>query len=458
MTVALLNAQDRLNTRAVASRALVRNLLGLAWPGALARLGIMGMGVVDVIIVGQLRPAELPYQALGWAPTGVFLVGGIGLLTGVQVLAARAIGAEEPRDAGGAWRRGLVVAAVAGALSAAVVWILGERLFTAFGVSPELAIPATRVARILALSTPLQLLYVTSSLFLESIQKPMASTWAMVLANLVNLGLNLLLVPSLGAVGSAWSTMGARLCVSFGLMLYVWRIAEAERYGVRQPAQGPSYGALLKVGVAAAVSQAAEAGAFSGMTMLAGRLGADSVSVYQILLNLLAVVFMLSLSMSSATAVLTSAAVGRQDLPEASRASFTGLALNLLLMLVVGGLVFVFAGSIARAYTANLSLAGAVAGLMWLAALGMVPDGGQVVAAGALRARGDNWFPTASHLLAYALVMPALAYWLSEHQGRGVAGLMLAILASSVLSCAVLSARLWWMRSAPGPANQVSEL
>jgi len=76
----------------------------------------------------------------------------------------------------------------------------------------------------------------------------------------------------------------------------------------------------------------------------------------------------------------------------------------------------------------------------------MLPDGGQVVAAAALRARGDNWFPTASHLLAYAFVMPVVAYWLAEAQGRGVQGLMLAILVASVLSCAVLSARLWWFK------------
>ena len=414
----------------------------------------MGMGVVDVIMVGQLKPEELPYQALGWAPTGVFLVGGIGLLTGVQVLAARAIGAEQPKNAGGAWRRGLVVAALAGAVTSAITWLLGERLFTVFGIAPELAAPATRVARVLALSIPLQLLYVTTANFLEAIQKPLASTWAMLGANAVNLAMNVALVPAYGAVGSAWSTMGARLCVAIGLMFYVWRLAEAEHYGIRQPAQGPSYRELLQVGVAAAVSQAAEAGAFSGMTMLAGRLGADAVSVYQILLNLLAVVFMLSLSLSSATAVLTSAAVGRGDLSGASRASFTGLSLNLLLMLVVGVLVTVFAGPIARTYTANLSLAGVVAGLMWLAALGMWPDGGQAVASAALRARGDNWFPTASHLFAYAAVMPGVAYWLSELQGRGVAGLMLAILIASVLSFGVLLARLWGIRGVPSPAER----
>ena len=44
------------------------------------------MALVDVIVVGQLAPDELPHQALGWAPTAVFLVAAIGLLQGVQVL------------------------------------------------------------------------------------------------------------------------------------------------------------------------------------------------------------------------------------------------------------------------------------------------------------------------------------------------------------------------------------
>src|SRR5688572_1644729 len=115
----------------------------------------MGMGVVDVMVVGQLVPTELPYQALAWALTGVLMVTGIGLLTGVQVLAARAIGEGTPELVGGAWRRGLVVAGVAGALSVALIWLLGPRLFTAFGIAPALAVPASRVANVLALSVPL---------------------------------------------------------------------------------------------------------------------------------------------------------------------------------------------------------------------------------------------------------------------------------------------------------------
>jgi MATE family multidrug resistance protein len=335
------------------------------------------------------------------------------------------------------------VSAVAGALAVLLVWSLGARTFTAFGIAPELAAPACQVAGVLVLSVPLHFFYVTTAFFLESIQRPLASTIVMWTANAANLGLNLALVPEFGAVGSAWSTVGARLCMALGLVAWVWLSPDAERFAVRRPAAGPSFKALLGVGFAAALSHAAESGAFSGMTLLAGRLGADAVSGYQILLNLLAIVFMVSLGVSSATAVLTSEATGRQAPRDADRASLGGLALNTLLMLAAGTLLFVFSGFIGRAYTADASLAAFIASVMWLAAIVLPPDGGQVVVASALRARGDNWFPTASHLLAYAIVMPALAFWLAEMRQLGVTGLMLAIFGASVLSCAVLCFRLY---------------
>ena len=92
----------------------------------------------------------------------------------------------------------------------------------------------------------------------------------------------------------------------------------------------------------------------------------------------------------------------------------------------------------------NVLAAHKLAGLdPYLAALALTPDGAQVVAASALRARGDNWFPTFSHIVAYAGVMPVAGYWLAERQHMNVQGLMFAILAASLLSAAVLVAR-WW--------------
>lgn len=428
-----------------ATRPYAAPLLRIAGPVALARLGIIGMALVDVIVVGQLAPDELPHQALGWAPTAVFLVAAIGLLQGVQVLAARSIGEGNKLGAGVALRRGLVLALVAGALSAALMWLGGERLFTVFGIEEALAGPSTPVMHVLAFSIPLHLLYIAGTFFLEAIKKPGISTVVMWLANAVNLGLNLLWVPEHGAVGSAWATVGARVFLAAALLICIYLLRDGVAFGVRKSkgAKGPGYGALLAVGAAAAVSQAVEAGAFSAMTVIAGRIGADIVSAYQILLNLMAFVFMIALGLAAATAVLVSEAIGRQAPHDAARAGWTGIWLNAIGMLIAAVGILVFSNQIGRAYTADVDLAALIASLMWICALALTPDGTQVVAASALRARSDNWFPTFSHILAYAVVMPVLGYWLAEHQGMGVAGLLFAIVWSSVLSALVLLLR-WW--------------
>lgn len=441
-----------------ASRPYVADLLRLAGPVALARLGIIGMAIVDVVVVGQLAPDELPHQALGWAPTAVFLVAAIGLLQGVQVLAARSLGEKKPEGAGVALRRGLMLALVAGGISVVLMWLAGERVFTVFGIEQSLAAPSAPVMMILAVSIPLHLLYIAGAYFLEAIKKPGVSTAVMWAANAVNLALNLLWVPEHGAVGSAWATVGARVFLSGALLLWIFFLRDGATYGVRKlGADGPSYRALLAVGIAAAVSQAVEAGAFSAMTVIAGRLGAEVVSGYQILLNLMALVFMVALGVAAAAAVLVSEAIGRNAPADAARAGWTALAINTAAMAIAAAAILVFAQQIGRLYTADLGLAALIAGLMWICSLVLAPDGGQVVAAAALRARGDNWFPTFSHILAYAVVMPILGFWLAETQNLKVAGLLFAIFWSSVLSVAILIARWWFLARQSAPTAVVAE-
>lgn len=440
-----------------ATRSFVAPLLRIAGPVALARLGIIGMAIVDVVVVGQLAPTELPHQALGWAPTAVFLVAAIGLLQGVQVLAARVIGERNLEGAGVALRRGLVLALVAGVLSMLAMWAAGSRMFSVFGIEADLIPLSTEVMMILALSIPLHLLFVAGTFFLEAIKKPGIGTAVMWAANAVNLALNLLWVPEHGAIGSAWATVGARVFLAGVLLLMIFFLRDGATYGVRKlGAKGPSYRALLAVGIAAAVSQAVEAGAFSAMTVIAGRLGADIVAAYQILLNLMAFVFMIALGLSAATAVLVSEAVGRKAPADATRAGWTGVGLNAIAMIAAAIVILLFSEQIGRAYTADAALAAFIASLMWVTAIVLHPDGAQVVLASALRARGDNWFPTFSHILAYAVVMPVLGYWLAEVQGQGVAGLLFAIFWSSVLSAAVLLVR-WWSLSKRLPKEAPSD-
>src|SRR3954469_20884626 len=85
----------------------LNTLLTLSGPVVLSRLGIMGMGLCDALVVGNYSAKQLGYHALAWAPTSVVLTMAVGLMSGIQVMTARRIG-EGRRDLTGAvLRRGL---------------------------------------------------------------------------------------------------------------------------------------------------------------------------------------------------------------------------------------------------------------------------------------------------------------------------------------------------------------
>lgn len=436
------------------SRApLWRSVLRLAMPVAVARLGVMGMAVADVIMVGQMAPEELPFQALGWAPVGVLLLAGIGLLTGVQVLSAHAIGANQPAAAAATLRRGLLLGLGAGAASAAVLAFTAGPVLRALGVDPALVPGSAAVARVLALSVPTHLVFVAASYFMEGIKRPHPASVVMWGANLANIAFNWLLIPELGAVGSAWATALSRLLMALALLAWIARMPERPAgfglFSKRSPGLGPGYASLLRIGGAAAVSQAAEAGAFNGMTIIAGRIGAEAVAAYQILLNGMAILFMVALGFASAGAVLTAEARGAGDPARAAQAAWSAAALICMFMLLAGLGWSLAPGLVAGAYTPDRALQALIIAATPAAALALIPDGAQVVLAQTLRASGDNWFPTGSHLLSYVLVMPPLGWLLAEHWGRGATGLLEAILWASILSALVLGLRQWLRLGGP---------
>ena len=61
----------------------------------------------------------------------------------------------------------------------------------------------------------------------------------------------------------------------------------------------------------------------------------------------------------------------------------------------------------------------------------------------ALRARGDVWLPTGTHLTSYIVVMMPLAWWLAIPQGMHIMGMVWAVVIASVVSAGLLLTRFW---------------
>ena len=431
----------------------LRTLLTLAGPVVASRLGIMAMGLVDTLVVGRYSATELGFLALAWAPTMVVLTTGIGLLSGVQVLTSQALGAGRPGDTGAILRRGLVyafwlglaaIAVVAGALGVGIRHI---------GLDPALAAGAGPVLGVLALSL-LPILIVDSGIFwLEAHGHPLPGTAAMWAANVVNLGVNLWLVPGDsgfpvdGAVASAWATLLSRTALLGFVAAYIAWWPAARGFGVfvkprHDPGAAP---ALRRIGYAASLSYFVETAAFGGMTIVAGWIGADAVAAWAVVINVAGVIFMGPLGLATATAVLVGRAYGAGDMVGVRRAGVLGFGAAIALTLLICAGIGFGADAVAAAYTRDPVVRAVAAAALLLSCLFYVTDGLQVVGAQALRARGDIWLPAATHFISYIGVLIPAGYFAAIPMGLGVAGIVWGTIVASAVSAGLLLTRFFWL-------------
>lgn len=432
-------------------RSDLMSLLGLSGPVVISRLGIMAMGLCDTVVVGRHSAQELGYLALAWAPTSVVLTFAIGLLTGVNVMTARRIG-EGRRDLTGAvLRHGLVYSFWIGLVSMVVLIAGGPAFMHAIGLDPDLADGSSEVLTIFALSLPFYGLAVTASMWLEGQSRPGPGAWAMWAANVVNLGLLLLLVPgtfglpALGAVGGAWATTGARAFLVIAMLTFIARMPEARALGVFRKPERDRAAEIeqRKIGYGAGASNFFEVASFAGMNIVAGWIGGLAVAAFAIALNVASIVFMVPLGLATGAAVLVGKAYGARDRTAVNRAGVVAFSVAATFGLLVSLIIWPTAELIASGYTKDAATIAMAAPALVLCCLFFFPDAIQVVVAQALRARGDIWVPSYTHLLSYVVIMAPLAWWLALPMKLGVNGIIWAIVIATFVSCSLLLGRYW---------------
>lgn len=430
-----------------AGRRTLSELVNLAWPVVLSRLGIMTMGLTDAIVVGNYASQELAFHALGWAPTSIIVTTAVGLMFGVQVMTARLLGEGRRSETGAVFRRGVSYALQIGLVSMIGMILIGPWGLRHMGLADGLGEGASWPLIVFSLSMPAYLVSVAAQFFLEAMGHPKAGMWAIWVANGINLALNLLLVPDLlglgfdGAFASAWATFFARGSLAVFLVWWIVRLPDARALGIfaKPPRDLAAEREQRRIGYGGGSSYFVEVGAFAAMTFIAGRLGALETTAWTIALNISAIVFMVPLGLSAATAVLVGRAYGARDQPELVRSGLIGMAVVAGLTGVIGLFVWPFARELVAIYNREPEVLALAASAVALTALFFVADAIQVVAASANRAAGDIWWPTIMHIVSYGLIMIPLGWVLSQH--LGINGLVWAVIIASLVSAVLLTGR-----------------
>jgi len=443
----------------------ILDLTRLAVPVALSRASFMLMGLTDAVVLAQHAPGQLPLVLNGWLPSGVTMGFGMGLMLGVSVMSAELSGQGKAEETGRILRRGLWVGAVYGVLATALVFLIAEPLLRALGFGEDLVGPIKQTTEILALGTVGHMLGMACSMYLEALRKPNLVTAVSMAAVILNLVLDLLLVPQYGAVGVAWATTGSRVFMMACFLIIIAFVTPAYKAAPRGPA-----GEFLrqnKVGIGTGVANAAEWGAFNLTFVIATLVSIEAGTIYGLTVQMMGVIFMIYMGMGTATSVRVAERYGRRDSLGVREASRLGIAASIVVGLVLAAILVLMRDPVAHwlltgpeAQTSGGELSTALmptlALMLAFAAAVTLFDGLQVVGAMGLRAQGVVWLPTVIHVGSYVVVMIPLCVWLAfgpsqvpGGMGLGVWGVFIGISVASVVAgtAQVLSLE-WKSRSA----------
>ena len=193
------------------------------------------------------------------------------------------------------------------------------------------------------------------------------------------------------------------------------------------------------------------------ITVLAGWLGTLPLASMTALWNALSIGALVAFGMADATALRVAAAVGGAAKGDRARdtplgAALLGFGVTLLALALLVAPALLAPGFIAGIYAPHGELRTALIALLPLGGLVLLCDGASFVFAASLRGLGAAVWPTALHIAVAALLVP-LAWWLAVARGGGAAGLVTAILITSVLRALLLGARLAWCSGATGRAR-----
>ena len=423
----------------------------LAGPVVTAELGWMTMGVVDTIMVGHVSPAAMGATSVGGVLFYTVAVIGTGMMLGLDTLVSQSFGAGDVVDCHRSLLNSVYLCAPVGLALMGVVWLF-PLFLRSFGIDPAVLHDAIPFIYALGWSVFPLLLYFAFRRYLQGMNLVKPVMFALITANLANLAGDWILVfghfgfRAMGAEGAGWATCVSRIYMSSVLLGYILYHERRYRTGWRETPLKPDFPRirrLIGLGLPAAMQLSFEVGVFAAATTLIARLGADVLAAHQVAMNAASFTYMVPLGIGAAAAVRVGQAIGRGDVPAASRAGWTATLMGAGFMSCAGVVFLLAPGAIVRIYTPDPNVLAVGVSLLAVAAAFQLFDGIQTVTTGALRGAGDTRTPMLCHLLGYWGLGFPLGYVLCFKLNRGVVGLWVGLCVALIAIGLVLGV-VWW--------------
>ena len=388
-------------------------LFKLAAPLAGGNLAYVAMGMTDTIMMGWYSIEDL--AALVLATTLFFLVlTGAGFGHAVMPMVATAVAKNDAVTIRRVTRLGIWLCLVYSAVFMPVLWF-SEAVLLALRQEEVLSASAQIYLRIAGFG----LFFSLVTICLKSYLSAQELTRVVFIATLIMVGMNAVFnwififgafgIPEMGIRGAAFATLLSNGLLCAATLIYALR--KLPEHALMHRFWRPDWDILRQVAVIGfpiGLTALAEAGMFSASSIMMGWLGTIPLAAHGIALQVATITFMLHMGLSQAATVRAGNAIGRNDKAHLIDGAKVALVLSFVLS-VFTMILFVSAPDALISFfiksddPARAQILQVGRGLIYMAALFQLVDGGQVLALGLLRGIQDTKVP---------MIFASVSYWI----------------------------------------------
>lgn len=411
-----------------------KEILHLGYPIILGQLGVIIMGFLDNIMVGQHSAAELSAASFVNNMMNLTLIFGVGFSLGITPIVGVLYGQKKHQEAGGVLKNGLLLNLLVSLLlmgCMAAVYFNLERL----DQPQELHSLIRPYYTISILSLPFVMVFNTFKQFYDTITDTRSSMWIMLSGNLFNLIGNYLLIyghcgfPEWGLTGAGISTCLSRvfMAVLFFTLFHRQKKTADYREGMYKGKIAlTTLTQLRRMSLPVGMQMGMETASFSLSAIMMGWIGSVALAGHQILSTVTTIGFLVYYGLGSATSIKISLYKGRKEYASIRRCAYACFHLILICVILVNTLLWLLKDRIGYLFTDSDEVARMTALLCIPTMLYQLSDGLQVTFANALRGIGDVKSMAYIAFVSYFIVSLPLGYLFGFPLQGGAVGIWFA--------------------------------
>ena len=246
----------KIRKQSMTEGSLWNKILGFAFPLAMTGILQQAFNAADIAVVGNFTGelGEACMAAVGAnTPIINFIINGfLGISLGTNVVIANAVGSKDDETVQKAVHTSMIVAVLGGVIIALLGELLAEPIFRMQNISDEAFSMALLYFRIYIAGTPVILLYNFEAAIFRGIGNTRIPFLALVIAGLINVGLNVFFVVFMGRTvdGVATATVISNMISGIVLLLFLKKSKTPAKFDEKKlRISGSVLKKILKIGI-----------------------------------------------------------------------------------------------------------------------------------------------------------------------------------------------------------------